>query len=108
MSPRKTKQAAKTTVKKTTARPRNTAVPRAAKKGSSVILQARVEGGFAEELLAHDAVILGLDGPSEVVREGLKLVHRRAQEQALIDSYDQFYGGERAPLPAGVAGEEST
>ena len=74
-------------------------------KTSSVILQARVDGDFAEELLEHDAVVLGLDGASEVVREGLRLVHRRAQEQALIDAYDAFYGGQRAPLPAGVPGE---
>lgn len=68
-----------------------------------MVLQARVDSGFAEELLERDAVILGLDGASEVVREGLRLVHRRALEQSLIDSYDAFYGGERAPLPAGVA-----
>ena len=107
MPPRKAKSAVKPTAKKSAVRVRKTTGPRAA-KASSVILQARVDGGFAEELLAHDAVVLGLDGPSEVVREGLKLVHRRAQEQALIDSYDQFYGGERAPLPAGVSREESS
>ena len=107
MPPRKAKPAVKTPAKKAAARMRKTAVPRAA-KSSSVILQARVDGGFAEELLTHDAVVLGLDGPSEVVREGLKLVHRRAQEQALVDSYDRFYGGERAPLPAGVASPESS
>jgi hypothetical protein len=56
-------------------------------KTSSV--QARVDGNFAEELLAHDAVVLGLD-PSDVVREGLKLVHRRVQEHSLINSYDAF------------------
>jgi hypothetical protein len=62
-----------------------------------------VDRSFAEELLGRDAAILGLDGASEVVREGLRLVHRRALEQSLVDSYDNFYGGERAPLPAGVA-----
>jgi hypothetical protein len=91
-------------MKKATASGKKTAAARA--KTGSVILQARVDGGFAEELLAHDAVILGLDGPSDVVREGLRLVHRRAQEQALIDAYDEFYGGERAPLPAGVSSDE--
>jgi mRNA interferase MazF len=96
----------KTTTKKATARVRK-ASPPARAKTSSVILQARVDGNFAQELLSHDAVVLGLDGPSEVVREGLKLVHRRAQEQSLIDSYDAFYQGLRAPLPAGVAGEDA-
>ena len=105
MPPRKTKTAAKSSTK-TTARVRKSTPARA--KAPSVILQARVEGGFAEELLAHDAVVLGLDGPSDLVREGLRLVHRRAQEQALIDSYDDFYGGERAPLPAGVAGQDES
>ena len=78
-------------VRKTTASPRST-----------VIVQARIDSEFAEELLARDAAILGLDGASEVVREGLRLVHRQAQEQALVDSYEEFYKGKRAPLPAGV------
>ena len=96
---------AKTAPKTAAARVRKATPARA--KASSVILQARVDGDFAEELLAHDAVVLGLDGPSEVVREGLKLVHRRAQEQSLIDSYDAFYQGQRAPLPAGVPDEDA-
>jgi hypothetical protein len=105
MPPRATKLPVKTAVKKATSRVRKAGPARV--KAASVILQARVDGTFAEALLEHDAVVLGLDGPSEVVREGLRLVHRRAQEQALIDSYDQFYSGERAPLPAGVASAES-
>lgn len=105
MPTRKTTKTAKTTAKKAPARVRTTTPARA--KTSSVILQARVDGNFAEELLAHDAVVLGLDGPSEVVREGLKLVHRQAQEQSLIDSYDAFYQGLRAPLPAGVVDAEA-
>jgi hypothetical protein len=106
MPPRKSKTAAKSSAKKPIARAKRSTPTRA--KASSVILQARVEVGFAEELLAHDAVVLGLDGPSDLVREGLRLVHRRAQEQALIDSYGDFYGGERAPLPAGVAGQDES
>lgn len=69
---------------------------------ASVILQARVDANFAEELLERDAAVLGLGGPSEVVREGLNLLHRRAQVQTLIDSYDTFYEGARAPLPTGA------
>jgi hypothetical protein len=69
---------------------------------STVVIQARIDSEFAEELLARDANILGLDGASELVREGLRLVHRQAQEQALINAYDAFYEGKRAPLPAGV------
>jgi hypothetical protein len=97
MSPRPAKAAVK---KQPALTPRATVVR---DDSRSVVLQARVDSGFAEELLERDAVILGLDGASAVVREGLRLVHRRALEQALIDSYDTFYGGERAPLPAGAA-----
>jgi hypothetical protein len=105
MATGKSKPTVKATAKKVT--PRLTKAASARAKTSSVILQARVDGDFAEELLSHDAVVLGLDGPSDVVREGLKLIHRRAQEQALINSYDAFYRGHRAPLPAGVAGEDA-
>lgn len=61
-------------------------------------MQARVDAAFARELLEADAVVLGLDGASDLVREGLRLVHRRAREIAMAASYDQFYGGEPAPV----------
>jgi hypothetical protein len=67
-------------------------------------MQARVDASFARELVNHDAAVLGLDGPSELVREGLRLVHRRAREMDLAAAYDDFYGGRAAPLPDGVAG----
>jgi hypothetical protein len=69
---------------------------------TSVIMQARVDATFARALLEHDAVVLGLDGPSALVREGLRLVHERAQEQAMVAAYDRFYAGQPAPLPSGV------
>jgi hypothetical protein len=65
-------------------------------------MQARIDVGFARELVGHDAAVLGLEGPSELVREGLRLVHRRAREMDLAAAYDEFYGGQVAPLPAGV------
>ena len=102
--PKRTQEPAKA-VTKAARRPRSSTPARA--KSGSVILQARVDGRFAAELLEHDAVVLGLAGASEVVREGLRLVHRRAQERTLIDSYDAFYLGARAPLPADVADGES-
>lgn len=79
------------------ARTRTAAEPR-----RSVIMQARVEATFARTLLERDARVLGLDGASDLVREGLRLVHQRAQEQAMADSYDAFYGGKPAPPPTGV------
>jgi hypothetical protein len=67
-----------------------------------VTVQARVDINFAAELLQNDASVLGLSGMSEVVREGLRLLHRRARELALATEFDQFYDGQPAPLPEGV------
>jgi len=67
----------------------------------AVTMQARVDADFAE-LLKADALVLGLAGMSEVVREGLRLVHKRARELSLVAEYDQFYAGQPAPLPQGV------
>lgn len=83
------------------ARPRRPRVSRSAAAGT-VTMQARIEAGFARELVEHDAVVLGLDGPSELVREGLRLLHRRAREMDVAAAYDEFYSGQAAPLPAGV------
>lgn len=66
-------------------------------------MQARVDEGFARELVEQDAVVLGLDGPSALVREGLRLLHERAREATMVAAYDALYAGEPAPLPAGVA-----
>jgi hypothetical protein len=68
----------------------------------TVTMQARIDVGFARELVEHDAVVLGLDGPSELVREGLRLLHRRAGEMDVAAAYDEFYSGKAAPLPVGV------
>jgi hypothetical protein len=78
------------------------AQPGSAALGNTVTVQARVNADFAAELLQNDASVLGLSGMSEVVREGLRLLHRRARELALASEYDQFYGGRPAPLPEGV------
>lgn len=96
----------------TTAASRKTATKRArpasrksatASRSASVIMQARIDRGFAQALVEHDAVVLGLDGPSALVREGLRLVHERAREAAMVAGYDDFYAEGKAPLPAGVA-----
>jgi hypothetical protein len=71
-----------------------------------VTIQARIDAALFRELVGHDAAVLGLDGPSELVREGLRLLHRRAREMDLAAAYDEFYGGEAAPLPAGVAADD--
>jgi hypothetical protein len=63
----------------------------------TVVVQARISEVEAEMVQA-DALQLGLEGTSEAVREGLALLHRRAQLSALGQSYDDFYGGAPAPL----------
>ena len=63
----------------------------------TVVVQARVSEAEAATAQA-DAAQLGLEGTSEAVREGLALLHRRAQLSALAQSYDDFYGGTPAPL----------
>src|SRR5579884_2243768 len=74
----------------------------------SVIMQARIDGEFARTLVERDARVLGLSGPSDLVREGLRLVHRQAQEKEMAEGYDRFYGGQPAPLPAGVVPSDHT
>jgi hypothetical protein len=69
----------------------------------TVTMQARVDASFASELLELDAPVLGLLGASALVREGLRLVHKRARELAVAAEYDKFYGGQPAPSPAGVS-----
>jgi hypothetical protein len=61
------------------------------------IVQARV----AEELLKQldaDARVLGIESTSDAIRAGLDLLHRQAVQVQLARSYDDFYGGEPAPL----------
>jgi hypothetical protein len=64
--------------------------------------QRFVDASFASELLELDAPALGLVGASALVREGLRLVHKRARELAVAAEYDEFYGGQPAPSPDGV------
>lgn len=61
------------------------------------LVQARVSQEDASRLDA-DARTLGLTSRSEAIREGLKLLHRRARLSALARDYDDFYGvGVEAP-----------
>ena len=65
--------------------------------GRTVVVQARVSQAEAESA-QQDAAALGLDGTSQAVREGLALLHRKARLAGLAQSYDDFYGGQPAPL----------
>lgn len=55
------------------------------------MVQARVPESDARRLDA-DARALGLTNRSEAIREGLRLLHRRARDAALARDYDTFYG----------------
>lgn len=66
-------------------------------------MQARVDAELARELVESDAPVLGLEGTSALVREGLRLVHKRARELTMAEEYGKFYGETPAPLPEGVA-----
>jgi hypothetical protein len=90
-------------VQATSAAPRKPRTRGEAPPSGTVTMQARVDADFARELVEADAPVLGLDGISALVREGLRLVHRQARELAMAREYDEFYGGEPAPLPEGVA-----
>jgi hypothetical protein len=63
----------------------------------TVTMQARVDAIFARELIEVDATVLGLHGSSELVREGLRLLHQRARALAMAASYDDFYDEQPAP-----------
>lgn len=63
--------------------------------------QARISPELAAQL-HRDAEVLGLDGRTEIVRAALELLHRRAAEERMARSVDDFYGGAEPPLPVGV------
>lgn len=55
------------------------------------LVQARLAEDAARQLDA-DAQVLGLANRSEAIRAGLRLLHRRARQAALVRDYDNFYG----------------
>lgn len=71
----------------------------------SEIWQARISADLAAQLRA-DSEVLGLRGRTEIVKAALTLLHRRAAEERMARSVDEFYGGNPPPLPLGVADVE--
>jgi len=69
--------------------------------GASETWQARISHELAAQL-RHDAEVLGLDGRTEIVRTALELLHRRAAEERMARSVDDFYRESAPPLPVGV------
>lgn len=48
-------------------------------------------GRSPRELVERGAVLLGLNVPSDLVREGLRMVHQRASEMAMAAAYDEYF-----------------
>ncbi len=69
--------------------------------GASETWQARIPHDLAAQL-RHDADLLGLSGRTEIVKAALELLHRRAAEERMARSVDDFYGDREPPLPVGV------
>lgn len=69
--------------------------------GASETWQARITHELAAQL-RDDAELLGLDGRTEIVKAALELLHRRAAEERMALSVDDFYGDRDIPLPIGV------
>jgi Arc/MetJ-type ribon-helix-helix transcriptional regulator len=61
------------------------------------VVQARLTDQHARQV-EQDMATLGLRTHSEAVREGLRLLHKEAEQDALAHEYDEFYGpGHEAP-----------
>ncbi len=75
--------------------------------GVSETWQARIGHELAAQL-RHDAEVLGLDGRTEIVKAALELLHRRAAEERMAGSVDDFYGDDEPPLPVGVRAVRGT
>lgn len=69
------------------------------------VWQARIGREFAAQL-AEDALILGLEGRTEIVKAGLQMLHRSAAEERMARSVDSFYRDGSPPLPIGVLADE--
>ncbi len=75
--------------------------------GASETWQARIGHDLAAQL-RRDAALLGLEGRTEIVKAALDLLHRRAAEERMARSVDDFYGTDSPPLPVGVRPKRHT
>ena len=74
-------------VKTQKGKPVRTRARGAAPAGRTEVWQARIGHDLARDLL-EDAALLGLEGRTELVREGLLLLHRRAAEERMARSVE--------------------
>ncbi len=68
-------------------------------------LAARIGHHLAAQF-RRDAAVLGLDGRTEIVKAALELLHRRAAEERMSRSVEEFYTDLLPPLPIGVRQQE--
>jgi len=65
---------------------------------TSVIVQTQLPANEVQQL-DRDRKLLGLVTRSDAIRQALRLLHKRAEDEAIIREYDEFYGKDvRAPL----------
>jgi hypothetical protein len=69
------------------------------------VWQARITRTFAEKL-REDAELLDLATRTDIVKAALEMLHRRAEEERMGQSIEEFYQGRIPPLPIGVLSEE--
>lgn len=69
--------------------------------GTTEVWQARIGHDLAAALRA-DADLLGLGGRTDIVKAALALLHRRAAEERMARSVENFYGSATPALPIGV------
>lgn len=74
----------------------------AGNSGESVLAQVRLRADENAQLRAA-MERLNLTSTSEALREGLRLLTREAAEVAAAEEIRDFYHGEPAPVPDGVA-----
>lgn len=73
----------------------------------SEVWQARIGADLATQLRA-DAALLGLEGRTEIVKQGLRLLHQQAAQERMARSVEAFYGDEAPPPGIGVRRRKPT
>lgn len=71
------------------------------------VWQARIGHELAAQL-REDAELLGLKGRTDIVKAALHMIHRRAAEERMARSVDDFYCDTEPELPIGVLGTGET
>ena len=72
-----------------------------ASRVTSEVWQARIGSDFAQQL-REDAVQLGLEGRTEIVKEALRLLHQQAAQERMAQGVAEFYGDALPPRPIGL------